>query len=198
MKGDVSQPRSKAARRRWWNRGTKGSKLESGSHAIDEPKTPNAPESSNTAKANAVSIQRPPKASIPTDSMSSPAPQTQEKVPAKAAPETSTKGPPILERAQKALDKAATRLKGLLPEDILKNEQVKMDSIPGSADVSSLAENIGSVVDLLMREGSDDDTDTLAVQHLIKGWVKKALPFIHSGLKAAKVRWPFLRRKSLM
>jgi hypothetical protein len=68
---------------------------------------------------------------------------------------------------------------------------------PVSADVSSLAENIGSVVDLLMRKGRNEEIDTLAIQHLIKCWVENAPPFIHSGLKAVKVRLPFIRSKSL-
>ena len=104
------------------------------------------------------------------------------------------KGLSPLERAQKKLKEAAEKLKSKIPSNmILKEEQLKTDSVKGCADVNCIAEHMGLAIESLMHERSrDDESDKGTVKELVKRLVKKSLPFVEPGLTIAQVLGGFL------
>lgn len=104
--------------------------------------------------------------------------------------QTPAERPSKLESAQRELDKAAAKLREVIPADVLQREVLDIGSIQDSADVSYIAENLGSFIESMMHEQNIKESGKSAIPTLIKGWVKKTLPFIHTGLTTAKVNLP--------
>jgi hypothetical protein len=140
-----------------------------------------APKSFNPAQAKPASIRdgsKPPKhgpASQPPRS----------KQASKPGPSKWTR----LGMADKKLKEAAKTLEKLLPPDLLSSLRREMESTRGSADINALAESLGSIIEVLMRERDIEEAPSgLSV---IKVWAKKALPFLEKGLDVATVSSPF-------
>jgi hypothetical protein len=91
--------------------------------------------------------------------------------------------------AEKKLKESAEKLEGLLPLDLLSSQKREMESTTGSADINALADSLGSIIEVLMRERDIEEAPSgLSV---IKVWAKKALPFVEKGLDIATVSSPF-------
>jgi hypothetical protein len=95
--------------------------------------------------------------------------------------------PPSLAGAEARLKEAARKLQTLIPEDVLQCGELKFNDIEGCADINSLADNVGLAIATLMDQRNVEKSNQSAVKTLMKGWVKKVLPFIQQGLSFATV-----------
>ena len=182
-----AQPRGKGGDTRGGGRkAARSSDIRSTSQAGEESKSP---KSSNTAQAKPASIREAPK--VPRAGAASPFPRSKQKV-QHASKQTASKWT-RLGAAKKKLEEAARKLEGLLPLDLMSSQREKMESIKGSADINALAESLGSIIEVLMRDR--DIEEAPSGLSLIKIWVKKALPFIEHGLDVATVSSPLLLLK---
>jgi hypothetical protein len=96
-----------------------------------------------------------------------------------------------LNEAEKRLEESAEKLDKAIPRSkILRSGELK---IKGCADINSMADNVAYAIGALMKERNIDQPQQSVVKALIKGWVKKALPFIQKGLTAATVHYMIRR-----
>jgi len=86
--------------------------------------------------------------------------------------------------AQERLNKAGEKLEKKLPADLLASSDFK---IKASADVNSLADNIGSALVTFMEQRDVEKSEQSHARNLITEWVKKTIPFIETGLTIANV-----------
>ena len=89
--------------------------------------------------------------------------------------------------AHDRLNKAGEKLKKTLPADLLAigDFEIKM-----SADVNSVADNIGSTLDTFMEQRHVEESEQSHARELITEWAKKTIPFIETGVSIAKVWCP--------
>ena len=99
--------------------------------------------------------------------------------------------PPIAHRqgatvviAQDRLNNAGQRLKKKLPADLLGSGDFE---IRASADVNSLADNIGATLVTFMDQRKIEQSVQSRARNLITEWAKKTIPFIETGLTIANV-----------
>lgn len=161
----------------------RSSRFRSTSQAGEESKSP---KSSNTAQAKPTSIREAPKALRP--GVASPLPRSKQNV-QHASKQAASKWT-RLGAAKKKSEEAAKKLEGLLPPDLMTSQREKMESIKGSVDINALAESLGSIIEVLMRDRDIEEAPSAGLS-MIKIWVKKALPFIEHGLDVATVSSPF-------
>jgi len=88
------------------------------------------------------------------------------------------------EAAEERLKDAAKNLEKIIPTEVLESEKLE---IKGCADINTLADNIAVAIGRLMNKRNVEETKQSTVKTLMKGWVKKALPFVQNGLSATTV-----------
>ena len=88
------------------------------------------------------------------------------------------------EYAEKRLKEAAEKLEKVIPKEVLQSGKLEIN---GCADINTMADNVALAIGRLMNQRNIDESKQSAVKTLMKGWVKKALPFIQHGLSAASV-----------
>lgn len=89
-----------------------------------------------------------------------------------------------LARAKNRLNTAANNLKKKIPADILGSTNFE---IKASADITSVAESIGSALVTMMDLRSIEKSRQSHFQGLVTEWAKKTIPFLETGLTAANV-----------
>jgi hypothetical protein len=89
-----------------------------------------------------------------------------------------------LGNSERRLEEAAKKLNKVIPKESFLSDHLE---ITGCADINTIADNVASAIGTLMSERNIDRTKQSVVKTLLKGWVKKALPFIQQGLSAASV-----------
>jgi len=90
--------------------------------------------------------------------------------------------PPAL--AKSKLNKAGEDLKKKIPADFLGSMSFE---IKASADITTLADSIGSALVMMMDRRSVGKSRQTHFQGLVTEWAKKTIPFIETGLTAANV-----------
>jgi hypothetical protein len=93
--------------------------------------------------------------------------------------------PPTIALANARLDEAGEKLKQKIPEDILASSTFK---IKASADINSLADNIGAALVTMMDQRKIEKAKQSKVKTMITEWAKKTLPFVEKGLTLADVQ----------
>jgi hypothetical protein len=91
--------------------------------------------------------------------------------------------------ARDRLNKAAEQLKEKIPNDIQGSTSLE---VKGSADVNSLADNIGSAMVMMMDSRKVEQSKQSRVQALVIDWAKKTIPFVQQGLTIANVKTHFM------
>ena len=86
--------------------------------------------------------------------------------------------------AKGRLNKAGEDLKNKIPPDILGSTNFE---IKASADISSLADNIGLALVMMMDRRCIEKSRQTHFQGLVTEWAKKTIPFIETGLTVANV-----------
>jgi hypothetical protein len=86
------------------------------------------------------------------------------------------------------LNEAVEKLKQKIPQDILTSSTFE---IKPSADINSLANNIGSALVTMMEQRNIEKAKQSNVKMMITEWAKKAIPFVEKGLTIANVQ-PYL------
>jgi hypothetical protein len=92
--------------------------------------------------------------------------------------------PTPLKTAEARLKEAANKLQKVIPEQLLESDKLE---IKGCADINPMADDVALAIGRLMDQRNVDEAKQSVVKTLMKGWVKKALPFIQYGLNSAKV-----------
>ena len=96
--------------------------------------------------------------------------------------------PTTIATANDRLDKAAEKFKTKMTKEILGSTNFE---IKASADISSLAENIGVTLVTMMDKRKVEKSKQTHVQSMVTEWVKKTIPFVETGLTVANVCWDF-------
>jgi hypothetical protein len=86
--------------------------------------------------------------------------------------------------ANLVLETAAENLKGKIPAEIL---GITSFDIKPSADISSLAQNLGTTLVTLMDKRNVEKSKQTHVQEMVTEWAKKTIPFVETGLAIANV-----------
>jgi hypothetical protein len=86
--------------------------------------------------------------------------------------------------AKGRLNKAGEELKNKIPPDILGSTNFE---IRASADINSLADNIGLALVTMMDRRSIEKSRQTHFQGMVTEWAKKTIPFIETGLTVANV-----------
>jgi hypothetical protein len=86
------------------------------------------------------------------------------------------------------LNEAVEKLKQKIPQDILASSTFE---IKPSADINSLANNIGSALVTMMEQRNIEKAKQSNVKMMITEWAKKTIPFVEKGLTIANVQ-PYL------
>jgi len=89
--------------------------------------------------------------------------------------------------AQDRLNKAGEKLKKKLPADLLASGDFE---IKVSADVNSVADNIGSTLDTFMEQRDVEKSEQSHAREFITEWAKKTIPYIETGTTIANVEKP--------
>jgi len=89
--------------------------------------------------------------------------------------------------AQDRLNKAGEKLKKKLPADLLASGDFQ---IKVSADVNSVADNIGSTLDIFMEQRDVEKSEQSHAREFITEWAKKTIPYIETGTTIANVEKP--------
>lgn len=87
--------------------------------------------------------------------------------------------------ANARLNEAGENLKQKIPEDILASSTFE---IKPSADINSLANNIGSALVTMMDQRNIEKAKQSKVKTMITEWAKKTIPFVEKGLTIADVQ----------
>jgi hypothetical protein len=87
--------------------------------------------------------------------------------------------------AKSWLNKAGEDLKNNIPPDILGSTNFE---IKASADINSLADNIGLALVTMLDRRSIEKSRQTHFQGLVIEWAKKTIPFIETGLTVANVK----------
>jgi hypothetical protein len=87
--------------------------------------------------------------------------------------------------AQKRLNEAAAKLEKNISAELLASRNFE---IKGSADVNSLANNIGSALVMIMEQRDVEKPKQSHARDLVTEWAKKTIPFIETGLTVTNVR----------
>jgi hypothetical protein len=88
-----------------------------------------------------------------------------------------------VEVAEASLKAAAKKLEKAIPKEVLESGKLE---IKGCADINTLADNVALAIGSLMNERNVAESKQSVVKTLLKGWVKKALPFLQHGLSTTK------------
>jgi hypothetical protein len=86
--------------------------------------------------------------------------------------------------AKEALNKAGKKLAEKIPQDSRGDMNFE---IKASADIDTLAGNIGSVLVTMMGDRKVDKSKQTHIQELVTEWAKKTIPFVETGLTVANV-----------
>jgi hypothetical protein len=86
--------------------------------------------------------------------------------------------------AKDVLNKAGKKLADKIPQDA--RREMKFE-IKASADINTLADNIGSVLVTMMADRQVEKSKQTHVQGLVTEWAKKTIPFVETGLTVANV-----------
>jgi hypothetical protein len=86
--------------------------------------------------------------------------------------------------AKDVLNKAGKKLSDKIPEDVRRDMNFE---IKASADIDTLADNIGSVLVTMMADRQVEQSKQTHVQGLVTEWAKKTIPFVETGLTVANV-----------
>jgi len=89
--------------------------------------------------------------------------------------------------AQDRLNKAGEKLKKKLPADLLASGDFQ---IKVSADVNSVADNIGSTLHIFMEQRDVEKSEQSHARDFITEWAKKTIPYIETGTTIANVEKP--------
>ena len=100
--------------------------------------------------------------------------------------------PTTVALANLVLDTAAEKLKKKLPAETW---GITSCDIKPSADISSLAENIGTTLVTLMDKRNVEKSKQTRGQGMVIEWAKKTIPFVETGLTIANVPIPHSRCK---
>jgi hypothetical protein len=86
--------------------------------------------------------------------------------------------------AKEVLNKSGKVLGDKIPQDARGDMNFE---IKASADIDTLADNIGSVLVRMMGDRQVEQSKQTHVQGLVKEWAKKTIPFVETGLTVANV-----------
>lgn len=86
--------------------------------------------------------------------------------------------------AKEVLNKAGKELGDKIPQDARGDMNFE---IKASADIDTLADNIGSVLVTMMGDRQVEQSKQTYIQGLVKEWAKKTIPFVETGLTVANV-----------
>lgn len=89
--------------------------------------------------------------------------------------------------ADARLQEAADRLKSKLAKKGLQQGHVDLGTAQTSSDINCLAQNVGTAIAKLMDERVIKKSRQRPVKAFIETWIKKALPYIKTGLTIGKV-----------
>ena len=103
----------------------------------------------------------------------------------------STTGSTFATHAETTLNEAAEKLQKKLPEEVQQDERFRIKPIHGSADINAVSDSLQRSIGHLMDQQEVPEQKQLLVKALTNNWVKKAIPFIHSGLSVAEVQFSF-------
>jgi hypothetical protein len=92
--------------------------------------------------------------------------------------------PTTVALANLVLDTAAEKLKKKIPTETW---GITSFDIKPSADITSLAENIGTTLVTLMDKRNVEKSKQTRVQGMVREWAKKTIPFVETGLTIANV-----------
>jgi hypothetical protein len=93
--------------------------------------------------------------------------------------------------ARARLNESAKMLKELVISEWPDDGGSELKAIEASADINTLADQVGLAIETMMRQRNIDRSNEPAVQKVIKGWVTKVLPFVTDVLSDAKVSLGF-------
>jgi len=103
----------------------------------------------------------------------------------------STTGSTFAAHAETTLKEAAEKLQKKLPEEVQQDERFRIKPIHGSADINAVSDSLQRSIGRLMDQQEVPEQKQILVKALTNNWVKKAIPFIHSGLSVAEVQFSF-------
>jgi hypothetical protein len=154
------------------------------SHSVPNP----APSSQRSSQAGPNGTTETKPASKPRSDSAPivPSPISEQKGQSKPGNTPSSAGSSFLAHAEATLKEAAENLQKKLPKGIKEDERFQIKPIHGSADINMLSESLERSIGGLMDQEAVPERKQTLVKILTNNWVKKAIPFIHSGLSVAE------------